>query len=535
MNNLTVFESFAKGSLKTESRTNNCVVYTRVSTKEQADNNLSLDTQRKACEQYAAKNGLVVHGYFGGTFESAQTDERIEFSNMLSFVKKCREKISCILVYSVDRFSRSGANAIYIKEQLRNKGVYIISVTQQTDTATSSGNLQQNIQLIFSEYDNQLRKEKCMAGIKEMLLRGDWCTKPPLGYDTVKINGKRSIIVNDTGKLLKKAFHWKVNEQISNQDIYRRLLSLGLKINHQRISETFKNPFYCGLITHNLLEGQIVEGNHEKLVSKEVFLKVNSLLEQNHHNYITTPENDFLPLKRFLKCDNCNSYMRGYVVQKKGIHYYKCNNIGCNNNKNAKALHSTFESILKSFNTTLSPEIEKLMKIQMISTFNQLTEGEQETRTLLQSKYQEITAKLNRIEERFIEEEITKDLYLKYVEKFKEEKKIIEQTLNESINEVSNLELCVEKAISICSNLHYNWSTANYSTKQKIQFLLFPEGITYSKEKNCCRTTKINSVFSYIAHLAQEVSHKKSGIPELSLEYSALVAGSRIELPTSGL
>jgi DNA invertase Pin-like site-specific DNA recombinase len=69
-------------------------------------------------------------GYFGGTYESAQTDERKEFNNMLSFVKKSRDKISCIIVYSVDRSSRSGANAIYIAQQLKQSGVVIFSVTQ---------------------------------------------------------------------------------------------------------------------------------------------------------------------------------------------------------------------------------------------------------------------------------------------------------------------------------------------------------------------------------------------------------------------
>ena len=108
-------QPFAKGGIKQEQRTSNCVVYTRVSSKEQADTNMSLSTQRKLCEQYANKHNLIVLGYFGGTYESAQNDERKEFNTMLAFVKKCREKISYIIVYSVDRFSRSGANAIYIK------------------------------------------------------------------------------------------------------------------------------------------------------------------------------------------------------------------------------------------------------------------------------------------------------------------------------------------------------------------------------------------------------------------------------------
>lgn len=109
-----LFGQFAKGKKKSKSNGGNCVIYTRVSTKEQADNNFSLETQKKACEQYAQKNGYKVVGYFGGTYESAKTDERREFNNMLSFVKRSCDKVSCIIVYSVDRFSRSGANAIYL-------------------------------------------------------------------------------------------------------------------------------------------------------------------------------------------------------------------------------------------------------------------------------------------------------------------------------------------------------------------------------------------------------------------------------------
>lgn len=60
---------------------NNCVIYTRVSTKEQADNNLSLETQKKGCEAYVVKNRYSVLAYFGGTYESAATDERKEFQD----------------------------------------------------------------------------------------------------------------------------------------------------------------------------------------------------------------------------------------------------------------------------------------------------------------------------------------------------------------------------------------------------------------------------------------------------------------------
>src|SRR5687767_6222941 len=236
MKNLKQFDQFAKGKLHSTTKGNTCVIYTRVSTKEQAEKNMSLDTQRNACESFAKQNHYRIMAYFGGTYESAKTDERIEFNNMLSFVKKSRQKISYIVVFSVDRFSRSGANAIYIAEQLKQQGINLISVMQPADVSTPSGALQQNIQFIFSEYDNQLRREKTITGMRNMLLRGDWCTKPPRGYDIVKINSKRSIIVNAEGHLIRKAFLWVYEEKVSQAVVLDRLNALGVKISKNNIS-----------------------------------------------------------------------------------------------------------------------------------------------------------------------------------------------------------------------------------------------------------------------------------------------------------
>jgi site-specific DNA recombinase len=119
--NETLLKQFAKGQKeqKKSSSVQNCVIYTRVSSKEQADTNQSLEWQKKYCLEYAMKNNLSIQGYFGGTYESAKSDERKEFTRMLKFVKGCREKISFILVYSLDRFSRTGDSAIFISSELK--------------------------------------------------------------------------------------------------------------------------------------------------------------------------------------------------------------------------------------------------------------------------------------------------------------------------------------------------------------------------------------------------------------------------------
>ena len=187
-----LLQQFGRGTSANARSASTAVMYTRVSTKEQADNNQSLTTQAKHIRAFALRNGLEIIGEFGGTYESAKTDERKEFKKMISFAK--RGKVGSILVYSIDRFSRSGPNALYIADQLKKSNIKIQSVTQPADGLTAEGELQQSIHMIFSQYDNQQRRQKSMAGTREMLLRGEWPTKPPFGYKIVHSGKERQIV-----------------------------------------------------------------------------------------------------------------------------------------------------------------------------------------------------------------------------------------------------------------------------------------------------------------------------------------------------
>ena len=176
---MTTLESFSAFGVRSKSTsvlpvdTKNAVVYTRVSTKEQSDKNLSLSFQRNTIEEYAIRSGITVLEYFGGTYESAKTDGRKEFMRMLEFIKENKGKISHLLVYTLDRFSRTGGAAIKIAQDLREKhGISVFAVTQPTDTSNPSGVLHQNMQLLFSEFDNQLRRQRAIAGMREKIKQG---------------------------------------------------------------------------------------------------------------------------------------------------------------------------------------------------------------------------------------------------------------------------------------------------------------------------------------------------------------------------
>ena len=67
--------------------------------------------------------------------------------------------------------------------------------------------------MLFGQFDNDQRREKSVAGSREKLLKGEWVTKAPIGYDHVLRSGQKLIVVNEIGKLIRKAFEWKANEE----------------------------------------------------------------------------------------------------------------------------------------------------------------------------------------------------------------------------------------------------------------------------------------------------------------------------------
>ena len=121
------------------------------------------------------------------------------------------------------------------------------------------------------------------------------------------------------------------------------------------------------------------------------------------------------------------------------------------------------------------------------------------------------------MEERFIEEEITAELYNKYTEKYKEEVSDIDTELAKASRQVSNLEQCVSLAVDFAVNMPQKWLSADYGTKQRIQNMLFPSGIFYNKETDRCRTERVNLLFLYLAHFKQVALKKKRDIVDFTI------------------
>lgn len=499
----SLFKVFAKGSKNIRLESNECVIYTRVSGAKQMDG-MSLETQLNGTNAYAKKHKLLIKEHFGGTYESAASDERKEFQRMIKYIKSTRHKVSKILVYSLERFSRN-ENSIWLSGQLRKLGIEIVSVTQPIDTTNPAGIMQQKMLFIFGEFDNQLRRQKSMAGVREHLLHGEWCTKPPVGYDIVKVNGERKIVGNETGKLIKKMFLWKAKERLSNVEIQKRLEAHKLKYNLRRIAEILSNPFYCGKMAHKALEGDILDGKHEKLITEELFLEVNNILAEKKLGLQTKKERPEISLKRFMRCNACSQPMRGYIAKGYDMPYYKCNTPGCKCNRNANDVNRQFEGLL------LMHSIDKaylpLIKEQLKLTFQEHNAGLEEKQETIKRQLTDINKKLERLEERFILEEINSELYYKYKGRFEKEIDEIAKEMKQNAIDMSKLDDYIAFGLNFCCNLNEMWASGDYNQRQELQNAFFEQGITYDRQKDECRSEEINEFLVEASDLSKDLSN----------------------------
>ncbi len=530
MKNLDIFKPFAKQSKGQSINTDGkAVIYTRVSTKEQAENNASLETQKKYCLEFAKRKNIEVIEYFGGTYESAKSDERKQFQKMLTFVKR-RKDISYIIVYSYDRFSRTGANGAYISDTLKQQGIVTLSATQEVDAMTAAGSFQQNLYYMFSQFDNELRRDKSVSGMREKLRKGYWIGTIPFGYTNLNPGkGKeQDIVINEDGELLRHAFIWKANEDITHNEISDRLAKKGLKVTAKKLSDLFRNPFYCGLVVSSHIPGEVVEGKHEGLVSKEIFLKIHKLLNKRGYGEKRNADCEHLPLKQFVRSADCDTPYTGYLVRKKGLYYYKNNRIGAKENRSAKVMHEKFTDLLKNYQIQDKKYIAPMKEI-MYYTFKAEHEAKIQETAVQQKQILELATKLERLEERYVFEEISQGQYEKFKQKLEAEKYEIEESLYSNGFNLSNLEKAIDLSLKYSLKLPELWDSGDLEVKRSIQKMVFPDGILYDFKNDDYRTTRINSIFSVIPSLSVKNKHKKNGNKTENSDYSRLVLKAGLE------
>ena len=278
-----------------------CAIYTRKSSEEGLEQSFnSLDAQREACEAFIRSQkqegwqALAEHyddgGYSGGTMD------RPALKRLLSDVEA--RKVNTIVVYKVDRLTRSLADFAKIVEALDAQAVSFVSVTQQFNTTTSMGRLTLNVLLSFAQFEREVTGERIRDKIAASKRKGIWMGgNVPLGYDAIN----RELIVNrEEAKLVQKLFErylelgcvsrlkaeldhegWKSKVRISAAG--KRYG--GADYARGGLYKILKNRVYLGEICH---KGVGHRGKHSAIISPELWDRVQRQLGSEHPGRINT-------------------------------------------------------------------------------------------------------------------------------------------------------------------------------------------------------------------------------------------------------
>jgi len=317
----------------------NCAIYTRVSTADGLEQDFtSLDSQRESAESYIAsqKNEgwlILPERYDDAGFTGANTD-RPALQKLIADIRE--KKIDCVVVYKVDRLSRSLLDFSKLLEFFDQSNVTFVSITQHFNTQNSMGRLTLNILLSFAQFEREIISERTRDKMGAAKKKGKWiggCV--PLGYDLDKESHK--LVMNtEEAKLVREIFTLYLKEEsvlaVTEIINYRGYVSKnrvshkgkkrgGVKFKSTTINQILRNVLYIGKVKYHDV---IYHGEQERIVSDEIFTKAQQLLSTNRPVTDNTPQGRKIGLlSQILRCKACDSAMRiTYNIKNKKMRYY---------------------------------------------------------------------------------------------------------------------------------------------------------------------------------------------------------------------
>ncbi|MCD6405219.1 MAG: recombinase family protein [Planctomycetes bacterium] len=319
-----------------------CAIYTRKSTEEGLDQEFnSLDAQREAGEAFVESQrheGWVClpDRYDDGGFSGGNMD-RPALKRLLADVEA--GKIECIVVYKVDRLSRSLLDFARIMETLDKQHVSFVSVTQQFNTTHSMGRLTLNILLSFAQFEREIIAERTSDKMSAARRKGRWVGgRPVLGYD-IAPEGGRLVVNEGEAARIRAIFEIYIERQsliATVKELNRRgwttkrwitrkgRESGGRPFTKDTLFRLLTNPIYLGKVRH---KGNLYEGAHDAVVNEVIWLRAGELLRRNGRTGGKTVRNKYgALLKGILYCEPCGAAMVHAYTSRgtKRYRYYVC-------------------------------------------------------------------------------------------------------------------------------------------------------------------------------------------------------------------
>lgn len=418
------------------------IIYIRVSTDEQADKGYSLKHQEEYLIKYCEIQSIQVVEIFREDY-SAKTFNRPEFNRLLKKLKDKKLRADLIIFSKWDRFSRNAPDAYAMIKTLHGFGIEPQAVEQPLDMSVPENKIMLAFYLAAPEVENDRRALNVIMGMRRAKKEGRWMSTAPRGYDNKTDEfGRKYIAPNKYAPIIKWAFEKLATGCYSIEDLRRQCGEQGFNFKKSTFYEIFKSHAYYGKIlipAYKNEEEQLVQGNHEPIISEELFQKVQEALKPKRFKHTYTiclrPE---IPLRGFLNCPQCGKKLSGSgSTGKSGIkhYYYHCSR-GCKERVKANDLNMAFIDYLNTIK--FSDGVKEVYHEILIQNFKRREQKKNINSQILQAEIKKLTDRLERAQQMMLDgnlgvndyKEIKNTLVLKTEELKKNQFAIDEQELN---------------------------------------------------------------------------------------------------------
>ncbi len=457
--------------------------YVRVSTHDQEE--ISPDSQEKLLREYAKKNHIIILKIFYELGVSGRkAEKRPEFQDMIGSAKSKEHPVDTILVWKYSRFARNQEESIVYKSLLKKQNnVDVISVSEPLIDGPFGSLIERIIEWMDEYYSIRLSGE-VFRGMKENAMRGSFQARPPLGYK-IEEHGKPPVIVPAEAKIVRIIFEKYVNDKLGFFDIARYLNSLGFKTSHKKpferrsIEYIIQNPTYCGMIRWNRTKNDtneikdksewiITDGEHEPIISKELFDQAQEIFKNTYHPKGSRPASTYKHwLSGLLKCPDCGRTLTASTMHRRNgerYSYFSCFGYSKGKCPKPNGISSLVleREVLKSLQeviTTGNIEFE-LRRFEPVEIVNE--------RAVLEERLEGLSGKEDRIKASYREGIDTLDEYRENKALIQKERKDIEQQLDELTGEAAeHLQNTTDTILKKVHNVYSIISSDNYTNIQK--------------------------------------------------------------------
>ncbi len=464
------------------------IIYCRVSSKGQLDGT-SLKTQEEACRYYCEQNGWEIVKVFIEEGESAKTKDRRALLEAIDFCQK--NNIDIFVTHKVDRFFRNVSEHHTVKSLLSKNGTSLRSATEGIDDSPT-GQLMENMLASIAQFDNDLRTTRVVGGMIARLEGGIWPWVPPFGYLSPVVDKKEKKTKPDKINykifpIIQSAFKkfltgtWKNVDFMNYMNGYPEIIEEhgGKKLSEQFIDMMLSNKYYAGILISKISDKEY-DGKHVSMITPEEYERIQ--LIRSGRAKIARPysrNNEDYPLRGLIVCLKCGRKLTASAPKGNGGIYkkYHCQTKGCCPSIPADEMHRKFRRTMerivptdkttKAFGEVVTKQYEE--KFEKVN--NQRKKVEKDILKIEEDKKKAIISCINK--------EITPEEKVITLTEYDNRIGMLRLNRNDFEIEEYDIETNVNFTKFFFKNAWNLWKNAELSQKQRIQSIIFPEGLTW--------------------------------------------------------